>query len=329
MNQIEHIYRTNLVHRYDDDGILRYFSASDFSGLTSQDFSFPSREGNMLAGHLYAYPGASYEKLVVFCHGLGGGHRSYMREIETLARHGYRVAAYDNTGCFASEGEDIRGLTQSLSDLDSFLNYAREKGLLPADVTVIGHSWGGYAAGNIRHLHPEIRKIVVLAGFSSVKRMLKLYFSGVKRLFMGACARFERRQNPALYPLSAETALDDPAVRALIIQSDDDGMVDYRRSFLFLKERVKHTGVKFLSLHARGHNPNYTEDAAAYMTEVLGGLQKGVREKRLNTPDEKRAYLKDADWYRMTEQDPAVWDEIFALIDADPVSLPKRISDRS
>ncbi|MGM9609685.1 MAG: hypothetical protein ACI3XE_05640, partial [Eubacteriales bacterium] len=153
--------------------------------------------------------------------------------------------------------------------------------------------------------------------------MLKLYFSGIKRLFMGACARFERRQNPALYPLSAETVLDDPTVRAIVIQSNDDGMIDYRRSFLFLKERVKNAGVKFLSLHARGHNPNYTADASAYMTEVLGGLQKGVREKTLNTPDEKRAYLKDADWYRMTEQDPAVWDEIFALIDADPAAKPE------
>ena len=64
---------------------------------------------------------------MVFDHGIGGGHLSYFKEIEMLCRGGYKVLGYDHAGCMESEGEYINGMTGSLPDLDSAINYLIEK----------------------------------------------------------------------------------------------------------------------------------------------------------------------------------------------------------
>ena len=107
MKMAESIYRKNFVHRYDDAGYLHYFSAKDFPGLRDEHCGFYSGK-NRLSAHLYSREDSREEILVVFCHGIGGGHRSYLQEIHQLTLRGFPVFAYDNTGCFDSEGESIR-----------------------------------------------------------------------------------------------------------------------------------------------------------------------------------------------------------------------------
>ena len=93
--QIEKIYRSKMYNRCDDVGVAHYFSAEDFPGLRSQGFSFPANAGHTLQGWFYSYDKAIPGRLVVFDHGMGGGHRSYMREIERLARAGYALSPCD------------------------------------------------------------------------------------------------------------------------------------------------------------------------------------------------------------------------------------------
>ena len=101
--QIVKSYKDVLFRRHDPDGSMFYFDYSNFEGLVKQEYSFVTRKGNKLHGGFYCYDDPIPGKLIVFDHGLSNGHRSYMREIETLCRHGYFVFAFDHTGSDTSE----------------------------------------------------------------------------------------------------------------------------------------------------------------------------------------------------------------------------------
>ena len=178
--QIAKVFRSTLYRRCDDDGSTFYFSHKDFKGLSAQPYTFVSSAGNILKGYFYSYPNADESRLIVFDHGFGGGHRSYMKEIEMLCRQGYKVFSYDHTGCMESEGENTNGFAQSLHDLDDCLTaLKKDENVNTADISVIGHSWGGFSTMNIAALHPDITHIVVISGFVSVEEMVKQNFSGL------------------------------------------------------------------------------------------------------------------------------------------------------
>ena len=106
--QIVDMYKGMMHSRCDDVETVSYFSAADFPGLNNEAYSFKSSLGHNLNGYIYSYEGSNTDRLIVFDHGMGGGHLAYMKEIEMLCRHGYTVLAYDHTGCMQSEGKRDR-----------------------------------------------------------------------------------------------------------------------------------------------------------------------------------------------------------------------------
>ena len=177
--QIVKQYKRMMCSRCDDTGRAFYFSADDFPGLHKEEYCFTASAGHMMKGYLYHYDNAIPGRLVIFDHGFGGGHRSYMKEIELLCREGYLVLAYDHTGCMESGGETPNGLAQSLCDLNDCINSVKKDSELSgSDISVVGHSWGGYSCLNIAALHPDISHIVVMCGFVSVELLVNSFFAG-------------------------------------------------------------------------------------------------------------------------------------------------------
>ena len=126
--QIVDVFKKQMYNRCDDNGTAYYFSADDFEGLNKRGFTFTAQAGHTLQGYFYWYENPMENRLVVFEHGMGGGHRSYMREIETIAKKGYMVFAYDHTGCMESGGESPNGFAQSLKDLDCCISTLKTAG---------------------------------------------------------------------------------------------------------------------------------------------------------------------------------------------------------
>ena len=84
----------------------------------------------------------SYRGVIIFVHGMGGGHTAYMTEIHTLARAGYLVLGYDNTGAMLSDGAELGGFPQAFLDLQgavSFIRNASQYRTFP--LFLVGHSW--------------------------------------------------------------------------------------------------------------------------------------------------------------------------------------------
>ena len=235
-----------------------------------------------------------------------------------LCRHGYTVLAYDHTGCMESGGKDPNGFGQSLCDLNDCISTVkadeRFKGL---DISVMGHSWGAFSTLNISALHPEISHIVAMCGFVSVEEIVGTFFSGILKGYRKAILKLEKESNPVFAEFNAVKSLSESSVKALLIYSDDDQMCRRVHYDILSSELKDKENIDIVLVNGKGHNPNYTADAVKYLNEFSVARAKLARNKKA-TAEEKAAFVASYDWNRMTEQDGAVWERIFAHLDDKP-----------
>ncbi len=311
---VEQKYRSQMFVRCDETGLVHYFSHKDFDGLSAEPYAFTSSLGHAMQGYFYRYDGADPDRLIIFEHGFGGGHRSYMKEIEKLCAKGFSVFAYDHTGCMESGGEGARGFSQSLRDLDDCLKALKADATVnTADISVIGHSWGGFSAMNIPALHPDVKRIVALCGFVSVEKIIEQNFSGILRGYRKHILQLEANSNPDYVGYDAATTLKNAAAKALLIYSDNDPIVHrnvHCDALVAALDDRTHMDVMLVS--GKGHNPNYTADAVALLGELAARTKREA--KVLQTAEARAAFKSSFDWDRMTEQDDAVWERIFAFL---------------
>lgn len=310
--QIEKMYRNMLFTRNDNaDGIF-YFGPGDFPGLKADPYAFRSKMGHELKGYFYHYVDSIPGRVLVFDHGMGNGHRAYMREIETLAKAGFLVFSYDHTGCMESGGPGCNGFAQSLCDLDDCMTALKaEPALTGRSFSVIGHSWGGFSTMNITALHPEITHVVSMSGFLSVERILAQTFGGVLKFFRKGILELERRTNPDYVGYNAVETLRKTAAKVLLVYSADDSVVHKAVHFDPLKEALEgRENIRFLLVEGKDHNPTYTVEAVKEKNEFFRMLTQMKKKKLLETRQQQEVFMACYDWWRMTSQDEDVWNVI-------------------
>ena len=300
-----------LLTRQDNAMGIFYFGPLDFPGLQAYPYVFGSHKGHDLKGFFYCYDNPIPGKLVVFDHGMGNGHRAYMREIETLCRLGFLVYSYDHTGCMASGGRHIGGFAQSLADLDDCINALKhEKALSDREIYVVGHSWGGFSTMNIGAIHKEVKKIVSMSGFVSVERIVKQTLGPLKA-YAPAIVEVEQRENPRHSRFNALESLEKSNAQVLLIYSEDDKTVLKSEHYdpLYIKF-CDSDHVKFLLLNGKNHNPTYENESVVYKDDFFARFQKAVKKGSLDTPEAREEFFGQFDWWFMTNQDMEVWDQI-------------------
>ncbi|MBE6550831.1 MAG: alpha/beta fold hydrolase [Ruminococcaceae bacterium] len=316
--KIEKIYKSQLFGRCDDNGTVFYFSSDDFENLRKEPYSFISSSNYKLQGYFYDYDNFDEKRLIVFDHGYGGGHRSYMKEIEMLCRKGYKVFAYDHTGCMESEGESTYGLGRSLMDLDDCINVLKcDKGYEEENISVVGHSWGAYSTMNIVSLHPKISHIAAISGFVSVEQMIKQNFQGILALYRKSLYDLEKSVNGRYAGFNGVDTLKNTDARVLLIYSEDDPMVKKEFHYDILKDALKdRDNIRFILTEGKGHNPNFTCDAVKYKDGFFAELTNKLKNKELSDEESKKRFKDGYDWNRMTSQDEALWNEIYAFLES-------------
>ena len=314
--QIIGVYKKTMHSRCDDMDTVHYFSAEDFEGLSKESYRFTASAGHTLQGYIYQYQDPKPERLVVFDHGFGGGHRAYMKEIEMLCRHGYTVFSYDHTGCMESGGDSPNGMAQSLCDLNDCISTLKADARFAGrSIAVIGHSWGGFSTANISALHPEITHVVDIAGFVAVKEIIDSLVTGVLKYYRKAIMNVEHEANPVFSEFHAVDSLKRSKAKALLIYSDDDHIVN-RKNYDILKEGLEdRENTRFLLVSGKRHNPNYTEKAVGLLKEFSDTKHKLLRNKKV-TVEQRREFAASFDWNAMTEQDAAVWQVIFEHLES-------------
>ncbi len=316
--QIEATYRAQMFSRQEIANAIFYFSAKDFDGLHKEPYLFNTAAGNRLQGYFYSYDDPIKDRIVVFDHGMGAGHRAYMKEIEMLARHGYTVFAYDHTGCVESEGESTNGFAQSLADLDACLKALKaDSDYSEMKFSVVGHSWGAFSCHNITALHPDLCHVVAISGFVSVESIVFQNFDGILKPFRKTILALEKEANPDYFDYNAAQTLRNTEAKVLILHSADDPLVKKEYHFDVLKEALSEKeNIRFLLVNGKGHNPNYTIDAVKYKNTFFDMYTKKMKKHELDDEAAQNAFRKSFDWNRMTAQDKNVWNEIFETLDA-------------
>lgn len=306
---IKKIYEPIVFNRADDNGILYYFSEKDFPGLRKEPYSFISKDGHTLAGGFYFYEGYKPDRLIIFDHGMGSGHNGYMKEIEMLCRKGYRVLSYDHTGCMESGGKTTGGFPHSLADLNDCINSLKaDEKYNKLDLSVVGHSWGGFSTLNICALHPEVSHIVAMSGFISVEAILKQFLSVFyKKIYLEDMSR-----EPVFARINAVESLAESDVKALIIHSVDDKTVSFKKHFEVMKKALSHKkNIEFLCVSGKNHNPNYTEEAVKLSGEMFKVYGEKLKTDYFDSAENREAFQKSYDWDKITEQDEKIWEKIY------------------
>jgi len=307
MGPITRKYRSKLLCRYDKDGFTPYLSAADFPGLTVDGGTFVNTVGADVAFFRYRYEDYDPGKLVVFCHGLGAGHTAYLSEIEYLCRNGLQVLTLDYTGCDKSGGDGMLSVNRPTRDVLELIDH-----LKPAEeLSVVGHSLGGYTALNVIRMSDRIKKAVILSGFLESKRMLGHFIKS--RLINYFVERAERKRDPEIARADNAAYLKKTTDRLLFIASRDDPTVPFGIG-AGLAQTLGNDNLSFLIVDGKKHNPNYTSEALAFMLNSFGEFNRLTAEGKLTTLEEKRAFFADKPAAKMTVQDDAVMGEVVKFI---------------
>lgn len=311
--------------RCEGDPDLKYLTHEDFKGLTAEPVSFSSNQGQTLRGAVYTRdnPGGPVG-LVLFAHGMGGGHRSYMTEINSFAAAGFAVLAYDNTGTMASDGKALGSFYQAVHDLRAALAFIRGNAKWAHYPLVLaGHSWGGYAvcqtlAGEEEHVAgavvfsaPDSAAGAICDGAQS---MLGIGIGWMRPFFAAASVIrggwASRRSSSAML---AQTR----RVPVLFLQGDADTSVRLLNSPLYREAVRQKENITGIIYEGRAHNVYQTQESEQYLASTMEAISAAKREHgKAGIPSLEKKHLYDIDYALITQEDPAVMKTVTSFMRA-------------
>lgn len=304
--------------RCEGNPYLSYFTAADFDNLTAEPVEFQGNRSQTLRGNLYFETGKTdFKALLIFCHGMGGGHLSYTTEIDFFAKHGYLVLAYDNTGTMASDGKALVGMPQAVCDLKSALQFAkadeRTKHLV---ILLAGHSWGAYTVCRAAN-EPQVKGVLAFSAPNDVPELLTAQAQIQTGKNFGFLKPFLRayeglRFGGAAAKPTAEL-LKDTQKPVLLLHGEKDGVVPLKNAVAGNAALSENQKIQSILYPEKQHNVYATPKAEQYIAEALEKL--GVLAKSKESADECAAYAKTLDFRKMCEEDSEVMQTALEFLD--------------
>ena len=306
------------MRRYEGNPNLKYFTEKDFDGLQADPIQFPSDKGQILRGYIYSSREVTKPLgLIVFVHGFGAGHQAYTTEINTLAKSGYTVVAYDGTGCVNSGGKHFYGFDQAPLDLHYALRYLERDPRFQAfdRCVVVGHSWGGFTAMN-SVLEDKVAGVVSMCGFISgagvmAQRAFGQNKKGAARAGWQILLPFLRLLNFLTLGRYANRdsvrTLKNTEKPVLLLYGERDKTVYYPDNGARLsKELENRENIRFYRYENKGHSVYLTTEAENEMNKTFSEIKKVAK---MNAQQAKKMY-SEIDYPKITEEDGEVMNRI-------------------
>ncbi len=318
------VYESFFGTRYETASWMQ-FLVEDYDGLKMERSDFNSNDVT-LAGYKYSKEGQNVKGVVVISHGLGGGgHNTYMPFIDYFTSNGYYVFAYDARGNDNSGGDAVEGIPQGLIDLDNAVNHVAtidEYKTLP--VTLFGHSWGGYAVGNLLNIHPEVKAAVIIAGFNEREDLL--LYQGRQIAGVGAdillpyLKLYERIKFGKEYTsINALLGMDKTEAGIMVVHSKDDVTVPTNCGYDKFYEAYKNNSrFCFILYEDKGHDYLfYSESAWEYREQLNKDYKSYVEDNdREYNAETKEAFMEQyLDKEKCFEPDLALMEQIIEMFD--------------
>lgn len=302
---------------------LKYFTADDFEGLNAKPIEFKSNKGQTLRGNIYTDKEIKeYKGLIVFVHGMGGGHLSYTTEINTFAKAGFIVMGYDNTGTCSSEGKNLRGFFQSVNDLNYALKFIEnDKELSKYPVSLVGHSWGAYAATQVLQFNHNIKSVVAMSGFNSSAKIICDSAKNETNMNLNFLKPFITIVNFLTFGKrgikNTCAVLKNTEIPVLLLHGEVDTSVLIQNSLVANQKLLSQKpNIKAVVYEKRLHNVYQTKQSEEYLNNTFGELTKLSKKYKGKIPEEEANKIyNNIDYKKMTEEDPEVMDTIIKFIE--------------
>jgi len=192
--------------------------------------------GNKLQGFIYG--GSNNNGLIVISNGIGGTSDTYLPLIMYFVDKGWRVFGFNNTGVGGSEGESIRGLTQSVIDLDAALSFAKRSGRFNGlPVMLVGYSLGGHAVCTVLNLNQNVNAVVSFAGFNSSKEIFEeqgvAMVGNIFYLLTPQIWAIEKQLFGDKAKLTAVAGINKAGMPIMIVHGSDDKFISAKTSSIY------------------------------------------------------------------------------------------------
>ena len=272
---------------------IKYLLPSDFPNLNVKKSYFLNNKKARLSVYEYTQKGVKPVGLVLFVHGIGGGHFYSLSLINYLCERGLMVVAYDQYASGTSEGRKIVSMNQGAIDAKYAVRYIEKNYDLP--FYVAGHSWGGYAASQALRYSKKIEKCVNIAGLNNEISMA----SRIARP-MVAISAFLHYGKYGLY--STYGALKKTSAKVLYLQGKQDAIVNpITNGFRYEKKFKNKPNIKVVMLDRKGHSPiiDYKSQIAQLKVMKQFGMLGGVLVPLETYVDFNKNNVPDMDVYKM------------------------------
>lgn len=253
-----------MVHRgfkVDDPSATAVDSAWLYSALKDryprEEMVFPSGENNL---HGFLYGAQNEGPLIVFVHGIGYSHETYLSCIVWFVNHGHTVFAPDLTASGKSEGNDRKGLIQSALDVDAALTYIESDARLSdRPKALVGHSWGAFGVLGALSFPHEVAAVVSLAPFAYPRQelcnALGMGLGPIVHLTRPWLAFEDWTVFGKYAGLNAVNALKKTTVPVLVIHGTGDEIIQYdKSSVIAYRDRIRNPKVQYLTIDEEGRN---------------------------------------------------------------------------
>lgn len=233
------------------------------SSIKRKKYEFPSNQNQTLVGYHY-YLNKNPKGVIIFSHGLGGGHRGNLPIINYFVKNNYSVFAYDSTACDESEGKVFGGINQAVIDLEYVINFVEnEDDFKGMPILLLGHSMGGYATMSVLNKKPEIKGVVSVSGFNKLTDMIQSTveeeLGSFGKFMLPPIMLYERLKFKEYAQFTSEKGIINSDAKLFIIHSEDDEVVNKKFSYdvyyNLYQNKYKNTDkIKFKLYKNKGHN---------------------------------------------------------------------------
>jgi len=276
-----------------------------------KNVSFRSGENNLQG---YIYGNENDKGLIVLAHGVGCGHEYRLNEITWFVDKGWRVFAYDGTGCCTSEGKGMKGLPQSALDMDSALTFIEsDSELSKLPKFTMGHSWGGYAAAAVLNFDHDVTAAASISGYDRPMEMMSEFAEGMMGKataliypFMWVDSRFRFGKD---IDISAVEGINKSNASVLIIHGKKDEVVGFDRSGIISKSsEIANPNVEYYPIEGE-----YSTHIGVFYTEAANQYKKQLGDEKTKKAAEK---------YGSGEIPDDFLDEFYGSIDMEKANEP-------
>lgn len=280
------------------------------SSIKREKYEFNSNNNQTLIGYHY-HLNKKTKGIIIFSHGLGGGHRSNLPIINYFVKNNYSVFAYDATACDESEGKVFGGINQAVIDLEYAINFVEnEDDFKEMPILLMGHSMGGYATMSVLNKKPEIKGVVSVSGFNKLTDMIQSTveeeLGSFGKVMLPPIMLYERLKFKEYAQFTSEKGILNSDAKLFIIHSEDDDVVNKKFSYdvyyNLYENKYKNTDkIKFKLYKAKGHNYIF------YKQDKLEEIREFYRNKFKQFNENYEKMKEKQDKYQEEDLSKGIW----------------------